>query len=339
MAGVVCPLDAVTGLDDHPARFHLRLPRRRTLLFVAIAVVPLVAIAFRFRADAAAEITAVPAPHWHWLAVCLLASIGFYTLNAVALRAASGMRLPLRTVTSVQFAAAAANRVVPAGIGAIAINVRYLEKCGLERPVGLAAVASTKAAGAIAHLAGVALAAGTMHGSAIATAVAGPLRSGMRTLGTGAAAAGVTAVTLAATALTVHPWARRKLRPWVRAVRTHLGALLRSPRRSAMVLASLAATKAAQVIAIAATVRAFDGTVALTSIAAVYFVGSLLAGAAPTAGSVGAFEPALAIGLTAAGGGAAAMLAAVLVFRLINYWFPVLPGVVALASLRRRGHL
>jgi uncharacterized membrane protein YbhN (UPF0104 family) len=71
----------------------------------------------------------------------------------------------------------------------------------------------------------------------------------------------------------------------------------------------------------------------------VYLVGSAVAGAAPTAGNVGAIEPALAIGLTAAGGPAAAMVAAVLVYRLIGYWLPVIPGVIALTGLRRRGDL
>ncbi len=338
-AGLASSLDAAGAFDAHPRRLLPRLPRRRTLLLAALVVLPLAAIAVRFRTDVVAKVAAVPAPRWHWLAVCVVASIGFYALHAVALRAASGMRLPLRTVTSVQFAAAAANRVVPAGLGAIAVNMRYLEKCGLGRPVGLAAVASTKAAGALAHAAGIVLVAGTLQDSEVGAAVTSPLRSGLHILGAGPVWGGLAAVTLTVTLLAAHPRVRRKLSPWVRAARTHLRALLHSPWRSTVLLASLTATKVAQVIALAAAVWAFGGSVTLLSVAAVYIVGSAVAGAAPTAGNVGAIEPALAIGLTAAGGGATTMLAAVLVFRMINYWFPVLPGVVALAALRRQGHL
>jgi uncharacterized membrane protein YbhN (UPF0104 family) len=241
--------------------------------------------------------------------------------------------------TSVQFAAAAANRVLPAGLGAIAVNVRYLEKCGLGRPVGVAAVASTKAAGALVHTAGIVLVAGAIQDSDVGAAVTGPMRSAVHSLGAGPMWAGFAVVTLAVALLATHPWARRTLSPWLRAARAHLRALLHSPGRSTVLLVSLTATKVAQVIALAAAAWAFGGSVALASVAAVYIVGSAVAGAAPTAGNVGALEPALTIGLTAAGGGAAAMLAAVLIFRMINYWFPVLPGAVALATLRRQGHL
>jgi uncharacterized membrane protein YbhN (UPF0104 family) len=308
-------------------------------VLAAIVAIPLGAVALRFRTDVVAKIAAVPAPRWHWVVVCVLASIVFYGANAVALRAASGLRLPLHTVTSVQFAAAAANRVVPAGLGAIAVNARYLEKCGLTRPVSLAAVASTKAVGALVHIAGIALVAGTMQNSDVGAAVTRPLHSGLDAVGAGPAWAAVSAVTLAVPALAAHPRARRRLSPWVRAAREHLGALLHSPWRSSALVASLAGTKIAQILALAATAWAFGGSVSLASVATVYLVGSVVAGAAPTAGNVGAIEPALAIGLTAAGGGAASMLAAVLVFRMINYWMPVVPGAVALAALRRRGHL
>jgi uncharacterized membrane protein YbhN (UPF0104 family) len=106
-----------------------------------------------------------------------------------------------------------------------------------------------------------------------------------------------------------------------------------------MLCSSLTATKITQIVALDATVRAFGGSLGLVSVAAVYLIGSAVAGAAPTAGNVGAIEPALAIGLTASGAPAAAMLAAVLVFRIIGYWMPVLPGIVALTTLRRRGDL
>jgi uncharacterized protein (TIRG00374 family) len=162
------------------------------------------------------------------------------------------------------------------------------------------------------------------------------MRSCLETLGAGPALVGVVAVVLAVIALATHPRARRKLSPWVRAAREHLRALLHSPCRSAVLVTSLAVTKFAQILALATTAWAFGATVSLASVAAVYLVGSAVAGAAPTAGNIGAIEPALTIGLTAAGGGAAAMLAAVLIFRMISYWLPVLPGVAALAALRRQ---
>nr|MDT0663939.1 hypothetical protein [Micromonospora sp. DSM 115978] len=97
--------------------------------------------------------------------------------------------------------------------------------------------------------------------------------------------------------------------------------------------------KLAQIAALAGAVWAFGGAVSIAAVATVFLLGSAVAGAAPTAGSVGAIEPALIVGLHAAGGEMAAMMAAVLVFRLISYWMPVVPGTVALAALRRSGNL
>jgi uncharacterized membrane protein YbhN (UPF0104 family) len=331
----------VTALDiDVVGRLRrLGRPRRRTLLLAALVAVPLVVLAVRFRTGVLDGLSDVPAPRWHWLVLCTAASAAFYVVNGVALRAASGLRLTLPTATAVQLAAAAANRVVPAGLGAIAVNLRFLEKRGLPRPAGLAAVASIKAAGALVHLAGIAAVAGTLQDSGAGAALSRPLRATMHGLGMGPAWGCCAAIGLCLGGTVAHPWVRARVRPAVRTFRGHLAVLAHSPGRAAVLVASLAGTKVAQIAALTATVWAFGGRLTVMSVAAVYLVGSAVAGAAPTAGNVGALEPALAIGLAAAGGTAAPMLAAVLVYRLISYWLPVLPGVVAITALRRQDDL
>jgi uncharacterized membrane protein YbhN (UPF0104 family) len=296
-------------------------------------------LAVRFRTGVFDGLSDVPAPRWHWLVLCTAASAAFYVVNGVALRAASGLRLTLPTATAVQLAAAAANRVVPAGLGAIAVNLRFLEKRGLPRPAGLAAVASLKAATALVHVAGIAAVAGTLRDSGAGAALSRPLLATLQGLGTGPAWGCGAVVGLCVSAAAAHPWVRLRVRPAMRTFRGHLAVLAHSPGRAAVLVASLAGAKVAQVAALTATVWAFGGRLTVVSVAAVYLVGSAVAGAAPTAGNVGALEPALAIGLAAAGGTAAPMLAAVLVYRLVGYWLPVLPGVVAITALRRQGDL
>ena len=66
--------------------------------------------------------------HWRsWLFVPTVAALAgvHYLLAGTALRAAAGTRLGRWETTLAQLAAAAANRVVPAGLGAAAVNVRY----------------------------------------------------------------------------------------------------------------------------------------------------------------------------------------------------------------------
>ncbi|WP_235947437.1 lysylphosphatidylglycerol synthase transmembrane domain-containing protein [Candidatus Frankia alpina] len=295
----------------------------------------LVVLAVRFRGDAASRLSGVPAPRWRWLAACACCTALFYVANGLSMRAASGLRVELRTVTGVQVAAAATNRIIPAGLGAIAVHLRFLEKRGMTRPAALAAIASIKAAGAVSHLVGIVIVAGTLSGSGIGEAVVSPVRSTLTGIGTGPVLAGCVVVT----GTVAHPRVRAMARPAVRAFRTHMSVLAHSPGRTTVLLLSQAGTRLFQILALACTVWAFGASISMMSVATVYPVGSMVAGAAPTAGGVGALEPALAFGLAAAGGDAATMLAVVLVYRVISFWLPVLPGVVALAGLRRSGNL
>ncbi|MBL7498211.1 flippase-like domain-containing protein [Frankia sp. CNm7] len=327
-------LDLTARLRARP-----RLPRRRTLLLGVILGVPLAMLAFRFRSDVERQLADVPAPDWPWLILCGFGATMYYVTNGVALRAGSGLPLGVRVTTAVQCAAAAANRIIPAGIGAVAVNLRFLERRGLPRSAGLATIASTKVVCGLVHLAAIALVAALVGDSQITSALTGPLRDTVTSLGLGPSCVAAAGVAAAVGVPLARRGVRERLRGPLKTFWTHLRELARSPGRASVLATSLAGTKVAQVIALTASARAFGGEVGVLSVAAVYLVGSAVAGAAPTAGNVGAIEPALAIGLAAAGGAAGPMVAAVLVYRLIGYWLPVVPGVIALTALRRRGDL
>jgi len=349
-AAPVCPVPASAPAAEIDPHHHVfaeplaltgaRSRSRRGTVLCAIAVAALfVVLVVRFRGDAASRLSGVPAPRWHWLAACAGCTVVFYVANGLSMRAASGLRLELRTVTSVQVAAAATNRIVPAGLGAIAVHLRYLQRQGMTRPAALAAIASIKGAGAVSHLLGLVIVAGTLSDSGIGAAVISPMRSTIHDVGAGPAVLVCVIIAAALTGTVAHPRVRSVVRPAARVFRGHLSALAHSPGRTAMLLLSQAATRLLQILALACAVWSFGGDVTFMSVATVYLVGSMVAGAAPTAGGVGALEPALAFGLPAAGGAAAAMLAAVLVYRIITFWLPVIPGVIALAGLRRSGNL
>lgn len=347
-ASSVAVADAAPDGDAHvfaqPLALEFGIPRagrrrRRNILVAGVLAVPVTMLAVRFRGDMASRLAGVPAPRWHWLVACALASVLFYVCNGLSMRAASGLRVKLRTVTGVQIAAAAANRVVPAGLGAIAIHLRFMEKRGMARPAAVAAVASTKVAGALAHLSGIAIVAGTLSDSGIGAALISPVRGTFQEIGAGPFLVGCVAVCAMVSGTVTHPRVRCVLRPALRTFRAHLKILAHSPGRTVVLFVSQAGTRLFQILALAFAVWAFGGSMTVMSVAAVYLVGSMVAGAAPTAGGVGALEPALAIGLAAAGGTAAPMFAAVIIYRLISYWLPVLPGIVWLAALRRAGDL
>lgn len=86
-------------------------------------------------------------------------------------------------------------------------------------------------------------------------------------------------------------------------------------------------------------VAAFGSQIPFLELFAMYLAATALAAASPTPGNLGALELALGGGLASLGMSAATAFAAVLVFRLLTFWLPLLPGFLAFRYLQHGGHL
>ena len=84
---------------------------------------------------------------------------------------------------------------------------------------------------------------------------------------------------------------------------------------------------------------AFGGTAGVAAVAVVYLAGSAVGAAAPTPGGLGAIEAALIAGLNATGVPATTSVSTVLLFRLITFWLPILPGWLAFNVMTHRGDI
>jgi uncharacterized membrane protein YbhN (UPF0104 family) len=96
------------------------------------------------------------------------------------------------------------------------------------------------------------------------------------------------------------------------------------------------------VMCLDASVRAFGNgnqPLSYASIAVVFLAGNALGSAAPTPGGVGAVEGALTFGLVVAGVPKEVAAPAVLMYRMMTLWLPVLPGWFAFNHLTRKGAL
>ena len=91
--------------------------------------------------------------------------------------------------------------------------------------------------------------------------------------------------------------------------------------------------------ALAFSMAAFDGGVSFAQVGAVYLGASLVAAAAPTPGGLGAIEAALVAGFTGVGMDPAIAVAAVLSYRLLTFWLPILPGWLCFRLLERRNYI
>ena len=98
-----------------------------------------------------------------------------------------------------------------------------------------------------------------------------------------------------------------------------------------------AGTTLAYIAAFAAAVAAFHGDVTIAEVGAVYLGASMIAARPrPTPGGLGALEAVLVRASPASAWNRAAV-AAVLAYRLVTYWLPILPGWLSFRILDRRG--
>jgi undecaprenyl-diphosphatase len=271
---------------------------------------------------------------WGWL-LPLAAASGFtYLMAAVALMGASPTRLALGRTWAVQVAAAFTNRLAPAGLGGMGTNIRYLVAAGTDRAGAATAVAVNSLAGFLVHATGVALVIPLLG----ATGGAHRLPSAPDLPDHWELVVGAVAVLMAAGAAR---WGRklRRLVQGVRSALSSLRALGSEPRRAAALFAGSAGITAGYALALMAAIQAFGGGVPATRVLAVYLGASAVAAVSPTPGGLGALEAALVAGLTGVGAAAGPSVAAVLVYRFVTYWVPVLPGLVLFRRLRARAVL
>lgn len=280
------------------------------------------------------QLSRLPAPNGWLLAAAAAAIAASYLCAAVGLRAAAGAPLPLRRTMLAQLAAAVANRIVPGGVGGVAVNARYLNRAGLPVPAAGVAVTAVALANGVAGL--------------LLLLVAGPgALAGLRRLAAHmpwllAALAAATAVTLIASVLVrrrLPAATRARLRRWYDQSHAAAVALAQSPRRLATLIAGSVGVKAAHVVALLAVLAAFGSHLPMLLVVAVYLGSTAAAALVPTPAGLGSLEAILVAALVAVGGAAAAMLAGVLVFRAVSFWLPIGPGLLAGWALRRRAAL
>ena len=132
---------------------------------------------------------------------------------------------------------------------------------------------------------------------------------------------------------------RRVLPPLVEQARnaaSSLADVLTDPLRVVGLIGGPTGITSSFILTLAAAVAAFDGGVSFPEIGAAYLVAAALGSAAPTPGGLGAVEGALVAALTGYGMPAGNAVSAVLTFRLVTYWLPMLPGWFMFQQMQRR---
>jgi uncharacterized membrane protein YbhN (UPF0104 family)/tRNA A-37 threonylcarbamoyl transferase component Bud32 len=277
-------------------------------------------------------VTLVSSASLTWVAIAFIAAIATYPGAAWSLSGFVPERLSLNRTVMAQVAGDFATLVSPPTLGAIAINLRYLTKAGLHPALAAASVGVSQVAAFAVHiilLTGFAIAAGTQ---ADFTFDPPPW----------AVIAAIIAALLVIIAFAV-PWVRRyvfgRVRPLLREVIPRLITVAQRPTKLLEGIGGILILNVGYIITLLACVRAFGGDLNIAAIAVVYLAGATIGQAAPTPGGLGAVEAALAAGLTAAGLPGGVAVSSVLLFRLITFWIPTIPGYLAFNWLTKKGAL
>ncbi|MCF1509591.1 lysylphosphatidylglycerol synthase transmembrane domain-containing protein [Streptomyces glomeratus] len=310
-----------------PQGLPRRVPVRQLLCLLPLVLV--LVVAAEHRSVLAEGFGHLRSAEWPWLVAAAGATCLTWVAAAVTRQGAVVQRLPLRRLLATQFAAGAANHLLPTGLGASAVNLRFMTVCGVPLARSSAALALYMLAEAITRVALLLVLLITfpdaLHvGSLVPAAAAGPLLL---------AVAGAVCIAVAVVL------AVRRLRTAVISfVRTALGearSVHTRPARALALWGGSLAFPALQAAGLAAVGRALSLPVPPVHMAVAYLAATLAVAAVPTPGGIGSVEAALIVALVAAGGPVAVATAVVLAYRIITVWLPLLPGALTLGALVR----
>ncbi|MEE1666501.1 lysylphosphatidylglycerol synthase transmembrane domain-containing protein [Streptomyces sp. WAC07094] len=273
---------------------------------------------------------------WGWVAAAVLFSALSYVAAAMALLGFVPERVPFWRTVAAQVAGSFVKIVAPAAVGGVALNTRFLQRAGVRPGLAVASVGASQLFGLGCHVL-MLLSFGYLTGTEKT-----PSLSPSRTV-----IAGLLTVAVLVLVVTSVPFLRKfvvtRVRSLFAGVVPRMLDVLQRPQKLVTGIGGMLLLTASFVMCLDASIRAFGHeeptTLTLASVAVVFLAGNALGSAAPTPGGVGAVEATLTVGLIAVGLPKEVAAPAVLLYRLLTLWLPVLPGWLFFNHLTRKGSL
>lgn len=232
---------------------------------------------------------------------------------------------------AVQGASGFTNRVLPAGLGGMGINAAFLHKSRHSVAQAAAVAVVNNSIGFIGHF--------VLLGLVLFLWPIGRLHAtGVSFSWLPYAAVVVVLLVLAAVVLYAGKFARAAKRQIINFLRAFL--VYGTKKRALGVALLLAMCNTLLTVCVFyISCRSIGAAVSFSSVFIAFTVGVAATAVTPTPGGLGGAEAGLVGGLIGFGVPAAAALAAVLLFRLLTYWLPVVPGIALFNIVLRRGYV
>jgi uncharacterized membrane protein YbhN (UPF0104 family) len=326
------PMDSVSAPARDAAVEHPRASRGKTIAMLVGTVLALAALLSQVPSLSALWATVEQATWW-WIGLAVLFTLGNKVGYALALMGSVSLRVPFVRSVEALLAAAFSNLAVP-GLGGTAVQVRYLQLCGVE-------IAAAVAAGAIlANVANV-----VVQGALFLVAlgfttkeldlsridvehIAGILRTVVLLAGI-----------VVAIAYGFPRFRKRTLPPTKRAWAT-ITTALRSPRQVGLLVTGNLCAAIMSALCLFACVKAYGGSVDFGPLLVANIVVGTVASLIPVpGGNTLVSAVGLSTALVAFGVSDTVAVAAVITQQLVATYLPALPGWFATNDMLRHGYL
>lgn len=265
--------------------------------------------------------------------IVLLAFLsGMSTLLFAALtyRLLAGTRVTYLRTLAVQIAGTFTNRLLPAGIGGLGINIRFLMKARFSAAAAATIAGSNNALGFLGHstLMIVAFLSSDLSVAEIIDANSSPSPW---------LVGGVVLVLLMVMALFVIGSLRARIVRIIQQAAKQLATYRGRPYALAAGYSSSIVVTTLYVACFYLCLRAVGIDLPAAQTFVVFSLGAATGAVTPTPGGLVGVEAGLFAGLVGFEVAEAPALSAVLLYRLVTYWAPIIPGVVMFRYLQRKG--
>ncbi|MFI5802376.1 lysylphosphatidylglycerol synthase domain-containing protein [Streptomyces sp. NPDC051561] len=274
--------------------------------------------------------------NWAWVALAALFSVLSYVAAAMSLLGFVPEKVSFWQTVKAQVAGSFVKLVAPAAIGGVALNTRFLQRAGVRPGLAVASVGASQLFGLASHI-GLLMIFGYVTGTE-QTSWENPSRTVI---------AGLLTAAVLAMIVTAVPFLRKfivtRLRSLFAGVVPRMLDVLQRPKKLATGIGGMVLLTIVFVMCLDASIRAFGGdqvdNLSYATVAVVFLTANAAGSAVPTPGGIGAVEFALVTALSVAQVPPDVATPAVLLFRLLTFYLPVLPGWLCFNSLTRKGAL
>jgi len=266
---------------------------------------------------------------WQWAAIALVGSALTYAASTTLLLAFVIQKISWFKTLQAQLAASFATLVTPPTLGSVAVNIRFLNRSGISTASSATAVGVSQVVVFFVHVF-LLITSGVVAGAQTDLSFRPP----RITLVIFVVLFAVVIIALSINK--VRNWVLLRIRPIFSQIGPTISIIVQQPKRLLVSLLSSSLLNIFYIISFYASLKAFNAEVSIFTIAFVYLAGATIGQAAPTPGGIGAVEATLIAGLTATGVPSALALSGVLLYRIVTFYLPVLPGWFAFADLQRK---